>query len=102
MLDDAVERLIRAGGDLVAMPCNTLQTELGSICKERGIEQLDMLDATVEAIVDSGVQRVMVLGTTTTCRADLLWPALASPWRHLPLPRRAPAGACRGPHSQRA
>lgn len=71
MLDGAVARLAHGGAELVAMPCNTLQAELGQICAERGLEHLDMIEATVEAIVAAGARRVLVLGTTTTCRADL-------------------------------
>jgi aspartate racemase len=71
LLGDAVARLARGGAELVVMPCNTLQHELAELCAARGIEHLDMLDATVEAVAAAGVHEVMVLGTTTTCRADL-------------------------------
>jgi aspartate racemase len=71
MLADAVGRLARGGAELVVMPCNTLQGELAQICTTRQIEHIDMLGATVEAIVAAEARRVLILGTTTTCRADL-------------------------------
>lgn len=71
LLGDAVARLAHGGADLVVMPCNTLQHELAALCALRGIEHLDMLDATVEVVAAAGVREVIVFGTTTTCRADL-------------------------------
>ena len=71
MLAAAVDVLVGGGAELLVMPCNTLQDELRSLCVERGVEHVDMLDATVEAIAAAGARRVLILGTTTTCRADL-------------------------------
>ncbi|MEM9459454.1 MAG: aspartate/glutamate racemase family protein [Myxococcota bacterium] len=71
MLTDAVVRLVGGGARRIIMPCNTLQGELRRICAEREVGHLDMVDATCEAVVDSGVRRPLVLATTTTCRSDI-------------------------------
>jgi aspartate racemase len=71
MLAGAIDVLVRGGAEQLVMPCNTLQDELRSLCTERGIDHVDMLDATVDAITAAGARRVLILGTTTTCRADL-------------------------------
>ena len=71
LLAGAVRRLAGAGATLIAMPCNTLQDELARACAVQAVEHIDMIDATVDAITRAGVERVLVLATTTTCRADL-------------------------------
>lgn len=76
LLAGAVHRLAGAGATLIAMPCNTLQHELARVCNAQALEHIDMIDATVDAIVGAGVERVLVLATTTTCRVDLYGAAL--------------------------
>jgi len=76
LLAGAVRRLAGAGATLIAMPCNTLQDELARSCAAQAVKHIDMIDATVDAIVRAGVERVLVLATTTTCRADLYGAAL--------------------------
>jgi len=71
LLDDAVRRLLDAGATHIVMPCNTLQDELARICRTRGAAHIDMVEATVKAIADAGARRVLVLATTSTCRADV-------------------------------
>jgi len=71
LLEDAVERLQAAGARRIAMPCNTLQDELEAICRRSGIAHLHMVDATVRAVVDAGLRRVLLLATSTTCATGL-------------------------------
>ncbi len=69
LLRDSVRRLASAGAELVTMPCNTLQETLVALCREEQIACVNMVEATADAIAREGARRVLVLGTTTTCRA---------------------------------
>ncbi len=71
LLDDAVSFLVHSGAQIMTMPCNTLQDELAAICARRGAAHINMIDATVETLAAASLKRILVLGTSATCRADL-------------------------------
>jgi aspartate racemase len=66
LVAEAVERLLAAGASVIAMPCNSLQRAAASAARERGAPFIDMIDATLEAVVASGVRRAVLLATDAT------------------------------------
>ncbi len=77
LLNEAVNYFLRNQVEILAMPCNTLQDELSSICQTRNILNLNMVDETAKAILKANVKRLFVLGTASTCRDNLYGQRLA-------------------------
>jgi len=71
LLSEAVAFFCRNGVSAVVMPCNTLQEELAIICSEMRMTYIDMIDETVGAAFAAGMRRVLILGTSSTCQADV-------------------------------
>ena len=66
VLGQMAVRLAAAGAEVIAMPCNTAHAQAGGIravCQAQGLGFIDMIAATADAAVVSGVQRIGVLAT---------------------------------------
>ena len=69
-LADSVRHLFTAGATAIAMPCNTLQSELGRICRNVGLAHLGMLELTAHAAARDGARKALVLATSSTAMHD--------------------------------
>lgn len=71
LLNQAVQHFLNNQVTTVAMACNTLQDELTRLCKINGLINLNMIDATADAIRQRNARKVLVLGTASTYSDDL-------------------------------
>lgn len=71
LLNEAVQHFVNNRVTTVAMACNTLQDELTTLCKNSGLVNLNMIDATANAISRRNAKRVLILGTASTYGDDL-------------------------------
>lgn len=71
LLNEAVQHFLDNRVTTVAMACNTLQDELTALCKASGLVNLNMIDATADAIRQRNARRVLILGTASTYCDDL-------------------------------
>ena len=67
---DAAQRLERGGADLIVLCTNTMHQCANAILKAVDVPFLHIADATAEAIMESGLQRVGLLGTRFTMERD--------------------------------
>ena len=66
VLGQMAARLAAAGAQVMAMPCNTAHAQaagIRAVCEVEGLSFIDMIAATADAAVVSGVQRIGVLAT---------------------------------------
>lgn len=70
MLGEEAAKLERAGADFLVLATNTMHKVAGAIERMVSIPLLHIADATGEAIVDSGVETVGLLGTRYTMEQD--------------------------------
>jgi len=77
LLNEAVEHFVDNQVTTVAMPCNTLQDELTTLCKARGLAIINMINETANAILQNYAKRVLILGTASTYGDDLYGQRLA-------------------------
>lgn len=59
-------RLRDVGAEVMAMPCNTAHAQgagIRAVCVEAGVDFIDMIAATAEAVAETGARRVGVLAT---------------------------------------
>jgi len=72
-----IEKLHLAGADFVIGACNTLHVVYDEVSKDIPIPWISIMDATAEAIIKKGVNRVGLLGTCITTKNDFYQKALA-------------------------
>lgn len=68
LLTKAVKRLMAQGIKNIVMPCNTLQPLLQSICDDLHVKNLNVIHATATATAQRQLNKVLVLGTSSTYR----------------------------------
>lgn len=93
LLGEAVRHFLDNRVTTVAMACNTLQDELTTLCRAHGLVNLNMIDATADAIHHAGVLRVLVLGTASTYGDDLYGQRLRAHGVHCLYPDHRQQGA---------
>ncbi len=71
LLNEAVEHFLHNRVTTVAMPCNTLQDELTALCGAHRLVNINMIDATANAILRANAKRVLIFGTASTYGDDL-------------------------------
>ncbi|MCA6095467.1 amino acid racemase [Streptomyces sp. SCA3-4] len=71
LLTQSLDVLEGSGATCVGLACNTLHTYLRPLVRERGIHLLDMIDAALCRLRDSGHRRVLLLATAATVRSGL-------------------------------
>ncbi|MER5780343.1 amino acid racemase [Streptomyces mobaraensis] len=71
LLTQSLDVLEGSGASCVGLACNTLHTYLRPLVRNRGIELLDMVDAALCRLRDSGHRRVLLLATAATVRSGL-------------------------------
>lgn len=75
-LTDAAGRLVAAGADFIAMPCNTMHARLPALEASAGVPMLDMVRETACAVRRAGARSAFVLATRTTMDEGLYQTAL--------------------------
>jgi aspartate racemase len=66
LVAEAIDRLLDAGAGVIAMPCNSLQGAAAREAAQRGAPFIDMIAATVDAVLAGGANRAMLLATEAT------------------------------------
>jgi aspartate racemase len=76
----AAQRLVRAGAELIAIPCNSAHAFLPDVRRAAGVPVLDIMEevAAAAAGLRPSLRRVGLLATTATVRASLYHVALAA------------------------
>lgn len=82
-----IEQLIRAGAEIIVMPCNTAHRFVRDVLPE-GIEFIDIVDVTVETVRRHPTTAVGLLATDAALASDLFQSALHEIGRDVVLPSR--------------
>ncbi len=71
IVEEEAKRLAKAGATLLVLACNTMHLYANRFQSVAGIPFLSMIDSVVKKVLDSGVQKVGLVGSPTTMRSDL-------------------------------
>ena len=72
-----IDGLVRAGCELLAVPCNTAHAFVPPLARAAGMQLVSIVDVTADELAADGVQAVGLLATTGTVRSRLYADALA-------------------------
>lgn len=75
-LRKGISALVAVGCDLLAVPCNTAHAYLPALAREAGVQLVNIVEVTADAISTQGVGAVGLLATTGTLRSRLYADAL--------------------------
>jgi aspartate racemase len=76
LLIQAIEMLKRCGIETIAMPCNTLQPLLATICAEQQVHNINLIEETSREVAKREVRCALIIGTNETCRSNIYGKAL--------------------------
>ncbi|MFF4156165.1 aspartate/glutamate racemase family protein [Streptomyces sp. NPDC001678] len=71
LLTQSLDVLEASGATCVGLACNTLHTYLRPLVRDRDVTLLDMVEAALGRLRDSGYRRVLLLATAATVRSGL-------------------------------
>lgn len=75
------QRLVSAGCDLIAMPCNTAHLWHGALCAQINVPFLHIADSVAERLGQA--RRIGLMGTTATLRTELYQKRIGGPFEWL-------------------
>ena len=78
MVINGLKKLEAFGVDFIVMPCNTIHLYFNLFRRSLRIPMINLIDATVEKVVEGGYRKVGLIGTETTITSNLYQSKLKS------------------------